>query len=1663
MDNDQFAGVQSINQEISQASYVEIISVKYREEPAIGNNNSVDNSLNSLAYNLARGKPQTTATSSLYNYTSGVSLSATAKASKTSLASNIVKQDALGNGVICGLENLLCAEPSDCAVDIAFVLDDTGSMADVIKDVKEGLSQVAGLIQTISNQDYRMGLITFKDCFDNGSVQIIPRLKFGNCGNINELITALDTVEASGGMFLAEASNIAVQQTITGELLGNWRSNTKVKKLIILITDAPPGGCEDRWSELVGTHFRNIAQTAANCGIKIVSLLVDRDMDTTAPEYAIFKEVAEISGGIYKLTTGSDIAELLVSYIFSLCGQEPIANEPECGPSKNLVLNGEFDTSIFGWEEAAPTVTWNFAGALELDGTPLIKASTYQTINGLIAGTRISLGLDVKGLTGDKLYYGILSGDNSVNEEYTLDTDGVYVRLITYADVQPNGSVIIYMESNDNILIDNVYVCQQPTASCGSGRINAVSNPDFKEGVEFWSNDVGPLTPTDDPNYWNADTRSAILSIDGTLKIKQTVEFNAPVTLQFNILENEPYDIKELGLRYRIYEGDSTNPSRVILDKVVTNADIDEFPYTITEEILASSSSATIEFSTGPGANPDGISGYTTIKAISLCSRDPLSCPFDMLDRTDFSSGRNGWAGGEIDIPNENLKLTRTKAKTSKTFTNLTPGSKVSLSYYSKSTRSDIGTRFTLLSGGVKVYDDGTVFPKEIEIQNDGTLYVDIQMNSIFSLGEFDNVVLDNILLCIVYPTSCNGSVSGLSAAIEWQTIPPREVNVITAFLKCTTRDYLNPEITSVKYIVPLESRLGIEVPTNCQDGKTCDFWKQQGSTNGAEINIFKDNLDKLTGKNLTLLPGIEPGKLENIEFPIFGSISNMVWAIPASKTQVRPDRLVMLADKIARPNGDIEANVESITVYMLMNQIVPSNGEQPYSCGPLEDYLCKTDQDGFDVVLSYTNSKNVFKEFRQRINRNELYTIEAPLPGFPANWDLVQSTGNGVRGEVAKWMAVTFDLDTVDGKGLDQCSKPIGPFIYNGSGSIQFNNFALAGSSRFIDPCDAEVKITAVSDGSRLNEKQSITLPNPKGGTWSLTLRVYGESRVLNLSALIDAAQLQSALEILDIVGAGNVVVVGSGTPLSPFIVEFVNDLAGANIPIMEANGDNLLGAASGIVQTIRDGTLNERQRIEPAVDNMESLTLTFNGSTSSLIAYNASLDEIQAAIEAMDTVGVGNVIITGDTTARDIPYIGPFNIDFVGSLSSTNVPQMAASPSGNWSALTVYNGGPPGTDELQSVTIDAVGGTFTLKIYDPENPAVSYTTDSIAYNANAAVLKESISNAPFMQLSDITVTKTEAGSTRNKWEITFSGSKAAKDFKQMEIDTSSLMGGVIIVNEAQQGGYTPEKQRLQIIRASAGYFNLRITVDGVTEVTDNIIWNTSADGLREDIATHSKIDIEHVIVIDETPTDPEVVAQFLVTIGRIGNMPLMVPIFQESLLCNPIVLEPVPEPPYNYPLDQYCDIASPPCAVNPCLPGPLPTKPCEGDSPLPIDPCCDPIRESANISKRFIYQRDLISPNSYTTDCQQNKVKKYTVKDVAVSKGLRPSNYTPYLRDIKSGTMTKVEYSLEVQTGMSIVLVDSAIADSSIYNITSYLKRTKGILPSRMVWPTNRLPQLN
>ncbi|WP_339730088.1 hypothetical protein [uncultured Gimesia sp.] len=158
-------------------------------------------------------------------------------------------------------------------------------------------------------------------------------------------------------------------------------------------------------------------------------------------------------------------------------------------------------------------------------------------------------------------------------------------------------------------------------------------------------------------------------------------------------------------------------------------------------------------------------------------------------------------------------------------------------------------------------------------------------------------------------------------------------------------------------------------------------------------------------------------------------------------------------------------------------------------------------------------------------------------------------------------------------------------------------------------------------------------------------------------------AATIQASLESLSNVGVGNVTVTTSSpNPLDtydPFVlrIAFVGDLANQDTGLVINIATHNTGIG-GIEEdefytTIGNAGTAEVQELSiTGSPSSGTFSLTYAGQSTGNIAYNADAAAVQSALEALSTIGAGNVICSGGALP-DTPIV----ITFAGELSGVDL----------------------------------------------------------------------------------------------------------------------------------------------------------------------------------------------------------------------------------------------------------------------------------------------------------------------------------------------------------------------------------------------------------------------
>ncbi len=191
--------------------------------------------------------------------------------------------------------------------------------------------------------------------------------------------------------------------------------------------------------------------------------------------------------------------------------------------------------------------------------------------------------------------------------------------------------------------------------------------------------------------------------------------------------------------------------------------------------------------------------------------------------------------------------------------------------------------------------------------------------------------------------------------------------------------------------------------------------------------------------------------------------------------------------------------------------------------------------------------------------------------------------------------------------------------------------------------------------------------------GSGALTTLVPGAAAGFDIStsttnpATTGFVQVRTATGVGNATGVWNLPKSGLGSPYNNSRV--VIDGTGAGVLTPAAPAGHLVATVAGSrLEAGRD----EVQTVTVATNATGGTwTLEFGGQTTTAMPYDANAAAIRAALEALPTVGVGNVVVTGGpihTTA--------VTVQFTAALGGTNQPGMAA----DGSNLTGSSVTPPG-----------------------------------------------------------------------------------------------------------------------------------------------------------------------------------------------------------------------------------------------------------------------------------------------------------------------------------------------------------------------------------------------
>jgi uncharacterized protein YegL len=165
------------------------------------------------------------------------------------------------------------------AIDVAFVLDTTGSMSEEISAVKATIQKVA---QSLSNEQttVRIGLVEYKDRTDPFVTKVYP---FSN--DLTAFSRKVQQITASGGGDTPEDMNAGLHSALT-EL--SWNGDA-VARLAFVVADAPP-----HLDYQNGASYSVDMKSASHRGIQLFTVAAS-GMDSLGQ--VVMRQMAQFTGG----------------------------------------------------------------------------------------------------------------------------------------------------------------------------------------------------------------------------------------------------------------------------------------------------------------------------------------------------------------------------------------------------------------------------------------------------------------------------------------------------------------------------------------------------------------------------------------------------------------------------------------------------------------------------------------------------------------------------------------------------------------------------------------------------------------------------------------------------------------------------------------------------------------------------------------------------------------------------------------------------------------------------------------------------------------------------------------------------------------------------------------------------------------------------------------------------------------------------------------------------------------------------------------------------------------------------------------------------------------------------------------------------------------------
>ena len=411
-------------------------------------------------------------------------------------------------------------------IDLVFVIDTTGSMWDDIDSVKESASTI---ISDIFNNmpSARIALVDYKDfpIYPYGGSSDYPYRKvLGFSEEEQEIISAIQSLTASGGADWEESVYSALMYAIDASDLGGWRGEEYALKIIIQMGDAPPHDPEP----ITGYISSDVISAAINADpVHIYSIQIGTEIEE------LIEISEETDGNVYPAEDANEVVESILEIIEEIIDINPPIIEPIVPIEEQVLQDG---VTLQALVSDISGVNWVTFSIRESDGSQGIVISP-----------------EFEGMTATYI------GDDLWRLPFETKElpDGYYVMVITATDIFGNQNQLFIEFSIRN------WACVELLPSTERNKAGRTMPIKFSIRIDA-------TVDNEQPFVYNEELIIKIYDIDDLINPKQVSLYG---------LGSKDYRIDSIGEKYITNFKTSKQPSKYLVMILRAELLIDSFEF----------------------------------------------------------------------------------------------------------------------------------------------------------------------------------------------------------------------------------------------------------------------------------------------------------------------------------------------------------------------------------------------------------------------------------------------------------------------------------------------------------------------------------------------------------------------------------------------------------------------------------------------------------------------------------------------------------------------------------------------------------------------------------------------------------------------------------------------------------------------------------------------------------------------------------------------------------------------------------------------------------------------------------------------------------------------------------------------------------------------------